>query len=353
MSDPIIIWTFRRSGGTNLAEAMFRVSEWTAIEHEPFNSDRKFGAIIQSYLDTRDVDALYSSLDSVIKNKYLIKHCLELMPREFNCVLMELCIKYGYRHVFLYRERPSDRLLSLNYALKTGIWGRGQKEQIVDPHVFDAPIDTKHFIKHERMCREEMSHIYSTLIDLSQTPISVSFENLYQSDLDYSKILVKDIFKELKLDQTILTEQKLTDMLKNGSQGTKSDYLKFPNSQEFLVEVNKISGFTFHQYSDATASVSESEDYKRKINVFSARPSIFDRKYHIIGTFMTEKTNSYYIEWYGQKINIQNGFKSNNLSKKNPDNPLAVNARFISEPTFISGDLKIVSNYNVIARLHY
>ena len=352
MVAPIIIWTFRRTGGTNLAEAMFQASECETVPHEPFNTDRCFGYILQDYMKNKDLNSVYASLDEVVKKKYLIKHCLELMPLEFNIALMEVCCRYGYRHLFLYREEAKDRLLSLNYAQKTGIWGKDQRESVtLNPSVFDEPIDVNFLLNHEQTCQKDMTFIFEALVALKQNPLSVSFENLYTGDIDYSKMLVTDLFSELNLDMVDITEDVLTKMLRKGSQGTKSDYLQFPCSDEFVNEVEKLPSYSLHHHHGKSVEVFSQGDALGKLNIFFIKPAIYSEKYHFIGTFLTNENGHFYIDWFGEKVEFIRNLKSPNLGKQFPDNPGALNARFVSKPTSISGGVRIIMNYKVVARV--
>ena len=353
MSAPIIIWTLRRTGGTNLANAMFQLAGYKAIEHEPFNTDRSFGHILLEYNENKDLERLYENINDVVKNGYSIKHCIELMPEEFNIALMELCVRYGYRHVFLYREEAADRLLSLNYAQKTGIWGRDQRDQCeIDESVFQDPIDTNGLLGHEVTCQKELRSIYETLVDLNQTPLAVSFESLYKSDFDYSKRLVTDLFLELELDSAALTEDLFKKILKKGAQGTKSDYLKFPGSENFIKAAEEMERFSLHRYSSIYPKVDLYGEGVGNLVVYLFKPSIYREKYHLVGAFIAEDQSSFCVDWFGHKVTMLTRMKSNNFAANHPGLPLAETARFISMATHISGGVRLLLNDEVVARVH-
>ena len=243
---PFIIWTFRRTGGTNLGSKLFSSSPFKGVEHEPFNNDRIYGNVIKNWHQKKDLDELYQRVDTILAQKPLIKHCLEIMPPALNMAIAAVSHKYGYKHLFLYREYPKDRMLSLNYALKTNIWGKKQAKIItVDDSVFqeDIPIDS--LIKHEKMCRRKMSEIYDYLADVAKStkPRKVSFENLYGQEFEESSKLVEDIFEDFIGSKESITTEFLNSLLNKGGQGTKLDYQRFPNSDKFISKLNDLPPF--------------------------------------------------------------------------------------------------------------
>ena len=120
-SFPFIIWTFRRTGGTNTSSRLFEFSDFKVHQHEPFNADREYNWILIHWKKHKDKQHLYSQLEKILSKKILMKHCVEMVPDVFNTAIAELSNKYGYKHLFLYREDPVDRLLSLKYA-QENIW---------------------------------------------------------------------------------------------------------------------------------------------------------------------------------------------------------------------------------------
>ena len=168
---PFIIWTFRRSGGTNLGNALFNGSSFNTVQHEPFNIDRIFKHVIINWRENQSLEQLYDDIDCILKEKPLIKHCLEIMPSELNQALIDVSIKYGYKHLFLYRENAKSRLLSLNFSMKTNVWG---KEHLIirpfDQAVFDEGIPITKLINHEKSARSEMRRCYEIRRQENQRP---------------------------------------------------------------------------------------------------------------------------------------------------------------------------------------
>lgn len=240
---PVIIWTFRRTGGTNIARKIFEASVFSSAEHEPFNISREYGYIHKRWKKNRNIEELEFLLDEILSQKLCIKHCLELMPEELNIALIDVSIKYGYKHVFLYREEARDRLLSLNFALKTGVWGRLSKKNGFDECVFNEEIDINQLIDHEDYSRKGMRSVYNYILKKGLSPFVMSFESLYCDEYVNSKLLLGELFSFLLADDYYLSEAFLSETLKRGSQGTKEDYLRFENSAKFLDEVDKIGRF--------------------------------------------------------------------------------------------------------------
>ena len=113
---PLLIWTLQRSGGTNLTRRLEVLAGLAHGEHEPFNVEREFGHITRDWLARPDRATLDTAMHAACTQRRLIKHCVELVPWEVSQALAEQSVDLGYRHLFLYREQPRDRLLSLTFA---------------------------------------------------------------------------------------------------------------------------------------------------------------------------------------------------------------------------------------------
>ncbi|MFM2199943.1 MAG: hypothetical protein RLZZ505_3375 [Verrucomicrobiota bacterium] len=233
---PFIIWTLRRAGGTNLGQALFKLSKFNAIEHEPFNIDRIHGKIHLEWRELHNIQETSAAIDKILSTNPLIKHCFEITPHEINKLLAEISTHYGYRHLFLYRELPTDRLLSLNYAQKTGVWGAKQKEEInIDEKIFEEKIDIDRLLNHENESRNEMTRIHGLLRDLNAEVMCLSFEELYYNNsYDEAMAKVQSTFNFLNINSNTLDDQFFIETLKGGAQGTKEEYLKFQGSEEFV-----------------------------------------------------------------------------------------------------------------------
>lgn len=243
-TSPFIIWTFRRTGGTNLGSALFEKSDFNGVEHEPFNKNRLYSWIAEDWQNKQDKKLLYHSLNKILSEKPLIKHCLEIMPDELNTALAELSCKYGYKHLFLYRENAVTRLLSLNFSLKTNIWSSKElAQQTLDDKVFKEAIPIKKLLEHEKRSRHKMEMIYQLLLEEGCLPSKISFELLYKGDLAQSSTLVKTIFREILGSEQKCSKEVLEKIIKKGKQNIASNYTRFRNSDKFIKEASKLPLF--------------------------------------------------------------------------------------------------------------
>ena len=116
MSSPFLIWTMQRTGGTSLTELLMAMSEHRSAEHEPFNwakkQPRQFWPITEAWNTTHNADVLRGSLEGLFAQRYLIKHCYELLSMSFNMHLMQAAVGTAYRHVVLRRRDEPSRLVS-------------------------------------------------------------------------------------------------------------------------------------------------------------------------------------------------------------------------------------------------
>ena len=227
---PFIIWTLRRTGGTNLAESLFKASKYNAIEHEPFNLDRKLGYIHKQWRENQNHWQLRKNLKQALQNKPLIKHCVEITPNEFNVSLIKIATKLGYQHIFLYREFPKDRLLSLNFAIQTGIWGSKKRDDF-DHSIFSSPINIEHLIKDEVHCRNHLKFVFNAVKNKKRTHC-ISFEQLYTSNKEQVLNILENIFIYIGLQHSSI-ENFYHEVIGSGNLGTKNIYKNFVNYGEF------------------------------------------------------------------------------------------------------------------------
>ena len=351
MSKPLIIWTFRRTGGTNLARHLFEHSDYDTVKHEPFNPDRVYGDVFKEWIDRKDEEVLYKRLSEILKNKVNIKHCLEITPPRFNEILLNVAIEQGYNHLFLYREKAANRLLSLNYAQVTGIWGKEQKglNQEID---YSIPVNVEKLIKHEKQCRQSMRAIFSKCIEKQVYPISVSFEMLYQNEYKISNQYVHDIVRGCGIKEDTLTEDVLQNLLKRGAQGTKHEYLKFPRAQELISEAEELSNLTFNTVSKTPIKYEVNEEKIQHFEIWSSLPSVFYGYYHLYGVCLPDESikedytfiNSISLE----ELNFIK-LPSDRIRKLYPNNSYSADARFLTEAIssldihIQAGDMKLAS----------
>lgn len=253
MSDPFIIWTMRRTGGTTFAGLMTELSEHPGTQHEPFNIDRKFGHVVQTWNDTQDVERLMADLDMVLKDRPLIKHCYELIPEMVNLALIRATTRKGYRHIVLDRGSEVDRIISLELAKVTGAWGADSAAaiyaEIEDGTKTLDPIDIDAARKHLITCAN-LRQWLAGVFDLSKhTPLLVYFEELYTSFED-GKRVVEEILSCLDINPGDHAdyEAKLIEALTESSQKSQSIAHAVPNMDELrdaLSDAYDKQGFKF------------------------------------------------------------------------------------------------------------
>ena len=272
-SSPFIIWTFRRTGGTNISSQLFESSNFKVHQHEPFNAGREYQWIRDHWIKHKDKKHLYSQLDKILSKKILMKHCIEVVPDEFNTAIAELSNKYGYKHLFLYREDPVDRLLSLKYAIEKNIWSRVNSEDTQKIKVkrslyekiiinfkkkFKKKHDINYFLNHEIDCRSKMQRIYKILSSTGNNVLIISFEQLFNSSYSESSSRFKKLFQQLIGEEKIYNQEVFDRLFYKGAQNTKSEYTHFSNSQEFI---NKIKQFPHFSLKEKAKTIDGQKSY--------------------------------------------------------------------------------------------
>ena len=227
---PFIVWTLRRTGGTNLAQALFDRAPFPALPHEPFNIDRLHGPITRRWLAERDPEAFARALGPILERGSLIKHCVETVEGFPNTLLADASQRAGYRHLFLYRRDPLERLLSLVHAERSGIWGsRDASTKPEDPEVFRRPLDIAWLVSHEREARAALAAVHGRLRELGAELASVSFEEIFLTQVrEDAARKIRGILMLLGLARTDLEDRAWIDgVLGQGDQGTRSRYHRF------------------------------------------------------------------------------------------------------------------------------
>ncbi|WP_271912217.1 hypothetical protein [Vreelandella alkaliphila] len=337
MEMPFIIWTLRRSGGTNLGAALFKASSFSGIQHEPFNGDRVFGYIVQQWKKDKNDDLLRKNIREVLISKPLIKHCFEIMPDALNLILAEESQALGYQHLFLYREYATDRLLSLNYSLQTGVWGKGHASSVsVNKEVFNSEIDVDHLIQHERQCRKKIRLIYDTLLHMEAQPLVLTFENLYRGSYEYSKVLTKHTFSLLGLEREMPSDEKLFTMLRGGGQGTKSKYTSFLNANELIARSKLLGAVGLRKKQEINVNYLRNEKHNIDFRVWQPMQGVLDDEIIISGLFYNNKQDYDYklkLVKASEEFYLHSSLPSPRFSESYPDSSAASFARFIS-PSF-------------------
>lgn len=245
-SAPFIIWTWRRTGGTNLAAALFARSSCPAVNHEPFNVGRHFGHVTSACMDGATDEQLRAQLKEILARKVLIKHCVETVPARLNALLADAAVDAGYRHVFLYRRNALDRLLSLHFASRSGVWGKKLASKTeIDDGIFSEPLPVRKLLEHEEFCRAELSSVYARLSLRGVSPAQVAFEDIYaEAAKDAVRVRLGSLLDYLGLAAGKKSDKAFVDgIVGTGEQGTRQHYARFVNYDEMVAGVQGIGEF--------------------------------------------------------------------------------------------------------------
>lgn len=183
MSDPYVIWTMRRTGGTTLATLLNLLSEHPGIQHEPFNAERKLGHVYPAFCASGDAGQLRADLAEELGHRPVIKHCYELMSHAFNKGLMEVTTAMGYRHIVLDRRNETDRIISLELAQLTGAWG-GEAAGKIYPAIEAGEMvlggmNMDHAMYQMRLCQTRRKELAALTKRARPAPFVVYFEDVY------------------------------------------------------------------------------------------------------------------------------------------------------------------------------
>ncbi len=187
MSSPFLIWTMQRTGGTSLTELLMAMSEHRSAEHEPFNwakkQPRQFWPITEAWNTHHDADALRGALDGLFAERFLIKHCYELLSMSFNLHLMQAAVGTPYRHVVLRRRDEPSRLVSKFIAESQGTWfkdyARKVFTQVAEGDRKLAPLPVDRVVGHYRHSEDSTKFINDTLASLDVPRLEIWYEDLY------------------------------------------------------------------------------------------------------------------------------------------------------------------------------
>lgn len=239
---PFIIWTLRRTGGTNLATHL-------GVEHhEPFNEDRVFGDVSKAWRQNVDEAWLKSLVNAALNGKPSIKHCVETVPDEVTQELVRQSVKLGYQQVFLIRRKPYGRLLSLKFAESFNIWGPEHvlKESLTEVSTAVAeqnlPIDS--MIRQEVGDRKTLQLVFEQILSLGAKPAVVVFEDLYDFfNAPVSIALLDRICEHVGVSRPHCDET-VAGMLFSGGQKTSEKYKLYRNYEEYLEKIAKIGEYS-------------------------------------------------------------------------------------------------------------
>jgi|TARA_B110000902_G_scaffold267253_1_gene359555 thymidylate synthase len=339
---PFIIWTLRRSGGTNLSTALFEASDFSGVQHEPYNKGRMFGYIQDNWEAQQKPQVLVNEIAKTLAGRPLIKHCAEIIPMAVNMALISESKKMGYKHLFLYRENAKDRLLSLNFAQLTNVWGKEKiPESGMPGAVFNQNTPVERLISHEEKCRKTLTNLHQTLIETKQDVACLSFEQLYSRRADEARKELLRVIKFLELKEGFFTEEVLSNILNRGSQGTKQDYLKFGRASELVKKAEALPIFTLNQQPNISLYPLDKSKYFIHCEIWDIETN--NGKIVLSGVILADGPINIWAEQEdGHKIFLESGLISSRIGRLYPDINKSDSCRFESKPFSVHCNMKLM-----------
>lgn len=335
ISSPFIIWTLRRTGGTNLATYLFDRSPRSGIEHEPLNPGRYLGYITEGWQKTGDRTKLRQDLKGVLEAGPLIKHCVETVPQEVTECLAELTLEMGYKHIFLFRRQPLNRLLSLYFANTIGIWGKTKSDE-TDPEEIsrklrETDIPIARLIKRERADRNTLSSVFNLLQSNGMVSAMIQFEDIYDRfDREVSIGILERLIDFLGInagtDRAVLDE-----VLFKGDQKTRHHYRDFRNYLEFEKAVADLPPCILENKSPVVSKLAVSAEADSIVTLFDARRSWRSDLVRLegVGAMPNTEVTKWYAATAQQNLETFSGLPSGKFANNHPSLSGASHARFV------------------------
>jgi hypothetical protein len=248
MSRPFFIWTMRRTGGTSLTDLLMELSEHRKMQHEPFLADRQLGMITRRFFQKGGA-SVRKPLEEVFAQGSLIKHCYEILGRDFNDTILDVLTEFReYRHIFLLRRDETARMLSLMLALQTDVWGKHGSEKVYEAirqgtHALQ-PFDLKRMREEEAAAIRETGHIKELLTQKGIEYTTVYFEELYVGERQQRMKRVRNLLKFLEFGPEVFQEKRdrIRHTLFHRSQKSRSVMEYVPNLQEAIEILESFPG---------------------------------------------------------------------------------------------------------------
>ena len=258
---PFIIWTLQRTGGTNLTQQLTVRSGLPGTEHEPFNQGRIFGHVTEQWLKDRDPDQLQRAVESVCQRGVIIKHCVETVPWEITEALVRASVRAGYRHLFLYRKNALDRLLSLHFAQKTGVWGPNMRSFVETTGAREADtnatpeevgqgalaeaVPVEKLVNHEKHCVQTLTRTWHLLHAQGAQPQAIAYEDVYRTSGPEQPVCVLlPVLQYLGLSENEAADRAwVGEVVGTGDQGTCNKYRDFPGVGELAKRIQAVAPF--------------------------------------------------------------------------------------------------------------
>ncbi|HEV2299990.1 MAG TPA: class I SAM-dependent methyltransferase [Stellaceae bacterium] len=245
MSQPFIIWTMQRTGGTSLTDLLMEMSEHEPAEHEPFNRDRQFGQVTIAWGSTKDEAALRRALADILAQRYLIKHTYELRDMRLNLALMEAAGQ-SYRHIFLYRRDELSRLVSKFVAQANGTWFKGDYASTVYGRIQEgerrlAPLPVAKLVGAYRRSRAVTEEIRASFNGLDLSAFTVAYEDIYQGERAARLARLAEMFEFLGFSPEAVERHRasIEEKIFGGGQNTRAIAPHVPNLAQVIRAVRE------------------------------------------------------------------------------------------------------------------
>jgi len=186
---PILIWTFRRSGGTSLRAILFWLTKRESFQDEAFNDDppRELGAITRAFRETGNEGALRASIREALGSARNLKHCIDAVPFRLSSVLLDEALARGYRNIILLRLNEVDRQVSLDMARRTGVWGPDEArvlyQAVQEGRRSLPPLNVPVMRVQAEVDAALLGKLVRLFMVARQEPNTVFFEDLYTGDV--------------------------------------------------------------------------------------------------------------------------------------------------------------------------
>lgn len=247
--NPFIIWTMQRTGGTNFASHLIKLSKLPATEHEPLNIGRAYGGIASAWKAERDKGKLNLGIDKFLAQGFAFKHCVEMVEPDINSCLAESTPRHGYSHIVLYRNNAADRLISLHFAQETGLWGKKKVSEAITKNgdnfrknINVNKIDADLLIEHEDIC---INYTLDTIREIRSSGSNVnfiSFEDLYNSHQDHTTAKLTRLMTNLGFSKPEYIRDAVKNLATSEGQGSKFLYKDIPGQSDLEKKLQGFSG---------------------------------------------------------------------------------------------------------------
>jgi hypothetical protein len=325
-------------------------STYPGIQHEPFNKERALGHVTKKWSESRDRVTLEKAVDEVCASGAGIKHCVETVPWAVTETLAEAATRHGYRHLFLYRRRSVDRLLSLHFARESGFWGPNMKEfaaltgarradqesgsdDAIERKCSNAlPVDA--LVAHEKRCAGLLGRVWEFLERLGAHSVAIAYEDVYCApDLGRAVDALTPVLATLGLSRGPADDREFVRaLIGSGSLGMREKYRDFPGVPDLERALEGISRFE----PDVPAWRVERQrvppwvlDVRAQVR---ARPAAADRSFDIRGVVVlgagAPQSPTLSVHGPNGRRAARWNISSPWVARKYPDSPNGARARF-------------------------